>query len=78
MALVSRKRHLSVVMLVTRCAAFLMPQAASAIAVGAFLSDGKLGLGNGTASSSEVLSIVSRGLLRVQEHKSCFPATGLR
>lgn len=37
MALVSRKLHLRVLMLVTRCAAFLMPQAASAIAVGAFL-----------------------------------------
>lgn len=77
MALVSRKLHLRVLMLVTRCAAFLMPQAASAIAVGAFLM-GNWGWEMVTASSSEVLSIVSRGLLGVQDHESCFPATGPR
>lgn len=74
MALVSRKLHLRVLMLVTWCAAFLMPQAASAIAVGAFL----MGNWGWETVPPEVLSIVSRGLLGVQEHESCFPATGPR
>lgn len=66
MALVSRKLYMRVVVLITWLCSLLMPSQLVPF-------EWKAGSGNGATSSSEVLSVVSRALLGVQEHKTCFP-----